>query len=95
MIGKNPTGKERRTDLRTKVKAKVKFTHSSVGSVLLDSGDISEGGVFVYNGDITPPAIGEKVTLQMTGLPMEAPIVPMIIVRHTHNGMGLQFDLND
>jgi hypothetical protein len=89
---KSPTGEERRIDLRTKVKAKVKFTHSSVGCVLLDSGDISEGGVFVYNGTIKPPPVGEKVTLQMAGLPMEAPIVPMIIVRHTKDGMGLQFD---
>lgn len=90
---KSPTGEERRVDLRTKLKAKVKFSHPSVGSVLLDSGDISDGGVFVYNGDIHAPAIGEKVTLQMTGLPMEAPIVPMTIVRHTPDGMGLQFDL--
>lgn len=88
---KSPSGEERRIDLRTKIKAKVKFTHPSVGCVLLESGDISEGGVFVYNDTIKPPPVGEKVTLQMTGLPMEAPIVPMIIVRHTEDGMGLQF----
>ena len=94
-MAKNPTGEERRTDLRTKISAKVKFTHNSVGSVLLESGDISDGGVFVFNGDIQPPPVGEKVTLQMTGLPMEAPIVPMKVVRHTKDGMGLQFDFKE
>lgn len=94
-MNKNPNGDNRRKDLRTKIKAKVKFTHVSLGSVLLDSGDISDGGVFLFNGEITPPALGEKVTVQMTGLPMEAPIVPMKIVRYTHDGMGLQFDFID
>ena len=88
------TADNRRKDLRTKVKAKVKFTHASTGSVLLNSGDISDGGVFLFNGEITPPAIGEAVTIQMTGLPMEAPIVRMKIVRHTSDGMGLQFNLD-
>ena len=93
-MSKNKSGDNRRKDLRTKIKAKVKFSHPSVGSVLLDSGDISDGGVFLFNGDITPPELGESVTVQMTGLPVEAPIVGMKIVRFTSDGMGLQFDLN-
>lgn len=92
---KNLKADNRRKDLRTKIKAKVKFTHPSIGSVLLDSGDISDGGVFLFQGDITPPELGESVTVQMTGLPMEAPIVPMKIVRYTHDGMGLQFDFDE
>jgi len=30
----------------------------------------------------------------MTGLPMEAPIVTMKVVRYTPDGMGLQFDFD-
>jgi hypothetical protein len=89
-LGKN--GDNRRTDLRTKVKTKMKFTHPSCGSVLLNSGDISDGGIFLYSEGVIPPEIGAKVTVQMTGLPMEAPIVPMKLMRLTHDGMGLKFD---
>ena len=93
-MSNNKANDNRRRDMRTKVKAKVKFTHASVGSVLLDSGDISDGGVFLFKGDITPPELGEKVTVQMTGLPMEAPIVTMEVVRYTPDGMGLQFEFD-
>lgn len=91
-MSQNKSGDNRRKDLRTKIKAKVKLTHPDVGSVLLDSGDISDGGVFLYQGETTPPELGESVTVQMTGLPVEAPIVPMKVVRYTKDGMGLQFD---
>lgn len=89
------TADNRRKDLRTKVKTKIKFTHESTGSVLLNSGDISDGGIFLFNDDITPPALGESVTIQMTGLPVEAPIVKMKIVRLTSDGMSLQFDFSE
>jgi len=78
---KNLKADNRRKDLRTKIKAKVKFTHPSVGSVLLDSGDISDGGVFLFQGEITPPELGESVTMK--------------VVRYTHDGMGLQFDFGE
>lgn len=94
-MNKMKGSENRRQDLRTKVEAKVKFHHESVGSVILNSGDISDGGVFLYSGDITPPALGEKVTVQMIGLPMESPIVPMKIVRLTNDGMGLKFDFDE
>lgn len=83
----------RRQDMRIKVKAKVKLSHPSVGQVLLESGDISDSGVFLYTGEITPPEVGERVTIQMTGMPMEAPIVTMKVVRHISEGIGLQFVL--
>jgi c-di-GMP-binding flagellar brake protein YcgR len=81
--------------MRSKVKAKITFTHPSVGSVLLDSGDISDGGVFILKGDITPPELGEKVSVQMIRLPMQAPIVTMKVVRYTTDGMGLKFAFNE
>lgn len=83
----------RRQDMRIKVKAKVKLSHPSLGQVLLESGDISDSGVFLHTGEITPPDVGERVTIQMMGMPMEAPIVTMRVVRHISDGIGLQFVL--
>lgn len=83
----------RRQDMRIKLKAKVKFSHPSVGQVLLESGDISDSGVFLYTADMQPPAIGERVTVQMMGMPVEAPVVTMRVVRHIQDGIGLQFVL--
>ncbi|MFT6153938.1 MAG: c-di-GMP-binding flagellar brake protein YcgR [Bermanella sp.] len=93
-MSKNINGDNRRKDLRTKIKTKVKFTHESCGSVLLNSGDISDGGVFLYSDAIKAPALGESVTVQITGLPIEAPIVTMKVIRLTSDGMGLKFDFD-
>jgi c-di-GMP-binding flagellar brake protein YcgR len=93
-MSKNINGDNRRKDLRTKIKTKVKFTHESCGSVLLNSGDISDGGVFLYSDAIKAPALGESVTVQITGLPIEAPIVTMKVIRLTSHGMGLKFDFD-
>ncbi len=95
MTTNSDTGDNRRKDIRSKVTAKVKLIHPSVGEVLLTTYDISDGGVFLYTQDTVPPALGEIVQIQMTGLPMEAPIVTMRVMRHLNQGIGLQFVLED
>ncbi len=88
-------GKNRRKDMRTKLSAKVKLMHPALGEVLLNSGDVSDGGVMLYTTGIIAPAIGEIVKIQMTGMPIEAPIVTMKVVRHVPDGIGLEFVLNE
>jgi hypothetical protein len=38
------------------------------------------------------PEIGDRVTVQVQGLPVPAPILPMVVVRRTDDGYGLQFE---
>ncbi|MGB1478580.1 MAG: PilZ domain-containing protein, partial [Marinobacter salsuginis] len=40
------------------------------------------------------PSLGDKVTVQVQGLPVPAPVLEMVVVRKTNDGYGLQFDQN-
>ncbi len=94
-MAKTSSGDNRRKDTRSRVSAKVRLMHPSLEGVLLNTYDISDGGVFLYTEDLVPPELGEIVQIQMTGLPMEAPIVTMKIVRRITKGIGLAFVLDD
>ncbi len=93
MAGNLNSGENRRKDIRSRVSAKVKLMHPSLKEVILTTYDISDSGVFLYTEGLVPPELGEIVTIQMTGLPMEAPIVTMRVVRHIPKGIGLRFVL--
>lgn len=83
---------DRRTCIRTAMSAKVKVSHPEFGEFVFSTRDISDGGVFVVV-DTEPftPVIGDKVTVQVQGLPVPAPVLNMIVVRITNDGYGLQF----
>ncbi len=87
------SAENRRRDIRSRVSAKVKLMHPSLDEVLLTTYDISDSGVFLYTEGLDTPDLGEIVKIQMTGLPMEAPIVTMKIVRRITKGIGLKFVL--
>ena len=77
---------------RTRLRAEVKLKHPEVGEQLSHTRDISEGGAFVLNEDITLPALGEVIEVQVQGMPGEAaPIVRMKVVRIDRDGIGLEF----
>jgi hypothetical protein len=76
--------------------AKVKVSHSVFGEFVFSTRDISDGGVFiVVDTEPFSPELGDKVTVQVQGLPVPAPVLNMIIVRKTNDGYGLQFDDNE
>ncbi|TGN41822.1 PilZ domain-containing protein [Marinobacter confluentis] len=83
---------DRRIHSRTAMSAKVKVTHESLGEFVFSTRDISDGGVFIVV-DTEPfgPAIGDKVQVQVQGLPVPAPVLDMVVVRKTIDGFGLQF----
>ncbi|KAA1173849.1 PilZ domain-containing protein [Marinobacter salinexigens] len=87
------TGKDRREHIRTAMTAKVKVTHPEFGEFVFSTRDISDGGVFVVV-DTEPftPVLGDRVTVQVQGLPVPAPVLDMVVVRQTNDGYGLQFD---
>lgn len=83
---------DRREHSRTAMSAKVKVCHTGFGDFVFSTRDISDGGVFVVV-DTEPftPDIGDKVTVQVQGLPVPAPVLHMVVVRKTNDGYGLQF----
>lgn len=89
-------GNDRREHIRTAMSAKVKVVHEELGEFVFSTRDISDGGVFVVV-DTEPftPGLGDKVTVQVQGLPVPAPILEMVVVRETNDGYGLQFDKSD
>lgn len=72
---------------------KVKVDHASFGSALFSTRDISDGGVFIVaTGEEVGLQLGDKVTVQVQGLPVPAPILNMVVVRETVDGYGLSFE---
>ncbi|MEE3170606.1 MAG: PilZ domain-containing protein [Pseudomonadota bacterium] len=89
------SGTERREHIRTAMSAKVKVVHGELGEFVFSTRDISDGGVFVVvDAEPFAPEIGDRVTVQVQGLPVPAPILQMVVVRKTNDGYGLQFDEN-
>jgi len=83
---------DRREHLRTSMSATVKVEHETLGNFVFGTRDISDGGVFIAIEDQQfAPQLGDKVTVQVQGLPMEAPILHMVVRRKTPEGYGLQF----
>ncbi|MCK7544649.1 PilZ domain-containing protein [Marinobacter bryozoorum] len=86
------TQPNRREHIRTALNARVSVTHDSLGKRHFATRDISDGGVFVVvEEDDFMPALGDIVTVQVQGLPVPAPELRMVVVRHTVDGFGLQF----
>ena len=86
------SGNERRVHNRTAMSAKVKVTHESLGEFVFSTRDISDGGVFiVIDAEPFEPEIGDRVQVQVQGLPVAAPVLEMVVVRKVNDGYGLQF----
>lgn len=63
---------------RTPLKVQLRIDHPAHGQMLVTTRDISESGVFVVIDDAQKLLqIGELVSGQVQGLPIEAPVVLM------------------
>ncbi len=66
--------------------------------IILESMDISDGGVFLRVREETILEIGSEVKVQIADSAPDAeprPVIPARIVRRTELGVGLQYLLND
>lgn len=75
--------------------AKVKVTHPEYESMVFATRDISDGGIFIVVEDGFAPDIGDRLQVQVQGLPIPAPVLEMVVVRKTVDGFGLQFAEED
>jgi hypothetical protein len=77
---------------RAPLKVRIRIDHPLHGELQVMTRDISYSGVFVIIDDAQSLLkIGEVVTGQVQGLPMEAPILQMEVVRFEPGGVGLRF----
>ena len=82
---------DKRKHERLPLSAKVKITHPAIGSVMVWTKDLSDGGVYLITNDIELPPIGSVVEGQVQGSMESPPVIKMKIVRVESDGVGLQF----
>ncbi|PYC29434.1 PilZ domain-containing protein [Aquipseudomonas alcaligenes] len=82
----------KREHKRTPLKVQLRIDHPLHGQMLVTTRDISESGVFVVIDDAQRLLqIGEVFNGQVQGLPMEAPVVQLRVVRFEPSGVALVF----
>ena len=81
-----------RKNVRTPLKVRLRIDHPVHGELLVTTRDISECGVYVLMDQAQDMLrMGEQVQGQVQGLPMEAPILTLEVVRVEALGVGLRF----
>lgn len=77
---------------RTPMRCRIKISHPDVGELYGFTRDLSDGGVFVENADLTCLPPGTQVKGQVQDMPIEAPILAMLVQRAIPGeGIGLAF----
>lgn len=85
---------ENRKHERTDLEADVELRHPSLGSMVLKSRDVSDGGLFlVANGTAELPPIGSMVEVRALVFGDAAPILKAKVVRVAPDGIGLMYCL--
>jgi len=83
---------EQRHNVRTPLKVRLRIEHPVHGEMLVTTRDISDTGVYILLDQAQDLlSIGEQVSGQVQGLPMEAPILQLEVVRVESLGVGLRF----
>lgn len=83
---------DQRHNVRTPLKVRLRIEHPAHGEMLVTTRDISDTGVYVLLDQAHDLlVIGERVSGQVQGLPMEAPILQLEVVRVELLGVGLRF----
>ncbi|WP_164513388.1 PilZ domain-containing protein [Thiosocius teredinicola] len=82
---------ERRKHPRLPLSARVTVRDPSFGSMVVNTRDISDCGLFVENGGHPYPALGTVIEVQAMDLPEEAEPLKARIIRTCIDGVGLEF----
>ena len=77
---------------RTMMKCRIRISHPDLGDVYGQTRDLSDGGVFVENPQLASLPPGTEVSGQVQDMPIEAPVLRMVIQRVIPGeGAGLAF----
>jgi hypothetical protein len=76
---------------RIPMKCRIKISHPSFGELVAQTGDLSDGGVYVKHPALATLSQGTRVTGQVQDLPIEAPVLQMEVMRVDSDGAGLRF----
>ncbi|WP_185265830.1 PilZ domain-containing protein [Halopseudomonas xiamenensis] len=77
---------------RTMMKCRICISHPDLGEVYGQTRDLSDGGVFVENPQLASLPPGTEVSGQVQDMPIEAPVLRMVIQRVIPGeGVGLAF----
>ncbi|MGX5217286.1 MULTISPECIES: PilZ domain-containing protein [Pseudomonas] len=76
---------------RTTMKCMIKISHPDFADVIAQTRDLSDGGVYVKHEALRSLKLGDVVTGQVQGMPIEAPILQMVVTRVDAEGVGLRF----
>ena len=81
---------------RTPVRFKLKIWHPLEGEALVETRDVSDGGVFLLmdNKAIEMHSVGTIIKGQIQGMMEDAPVITMEVVRTTGDGVGLRYILD-
>lgn len=82
---------DKRESTRIPFQAKVSIANENTGPFTVAVRDISDGGIFIVVDGQIDLSIGAVLNVQMQGMPVEAPIREMEVVRLEHTGAGLKF----
>ncbi len=82
---------EKRHGNRTPMRCRIRIWHDSFGDMDVITRDVSDTGVFLLIQDTEQLPIGAIVKGQIQGMPMEAPILDMEVMRLAPEGMGLRY----
>ncbi|WP_339513436.1 PilZ domain-containing protein [Pseudomonas sp. RL_15y_Pfl2_60] len=76
---------------RTAMKCMIKISHPDFADVIAQTRDLSDGGVYVKHEALCSLKLGDVVTGQVQGMPIEAPVLQMVVTRVDAEGVGLRF----
>jgi c-di-GMP-binding flagellar brake protein YcgR len=82
---------EKRRYERIAFSSRVKIMHSVFGDLVVESRDLSHGGIFLVTGDKVTLPVGTDVTIQDQDMGSDAPLVKATIVRVEATGIALMF----
>ncbi len=82
---------DNRQHSRYPIAVSIKIYHESIDEMILETRDISDGGLFVVVSPDKMPPIGAIVKGQVQGMAEDSAIIEMKIVRLADDGIGLQY----
>ncbi len=81
-----------RQHIRTALKCTIKISHPDFAEdIIANTEDLSDTGVFVQHPELSKLQVGDVVHGQVQGMPVEAPVLMLEVMRVNSEGAGFRF----